>query len=74
MTDKCVSIIAADGEYFFLEGDLKLSKVAPGGWKEPGKGAVAAPFTTYLRVKFYVDGLASIRYVPECHTAHTYKQ
>jgi hypothetical protein len=50
-----------EGEYFFLEGDAKLSKVAPSTWKEPLKGTLPSPFSLFLRVQFYVDNMDMLR-------------
>ncbi|XP_063048158.1 FERM and PDZ domain-containing protein 2 [Engraulis encrasicolus] len=47
-----------DDEFFFLEPELKISKVAPDIWKkQPG-----TPFTLYLRVKFFADNVSFIQH------------
>ncbi|XP_076141347.1 FERM and PDZ domain-containing protein 2 [Alosa pseudoharengus] len=47
-----------DDEFFFLEPELKISKVAPDVWKkQPG-----CSFTLYLRVKFFVDDVSFIQH------------
>ncbi|KAL5018640.1 hypothetical protein ScPMuIL_004362 [Solemya velum] len=52
-----------DGEHFFIESDMKLHKVAPSGWKDSGKGNMATiTFTIYLRMKYYVDNLITLRH------------
>lgn len=47
---------SADDEYFFLENETKISKVAPDGWK---KGQILS-FLTFLRVKYFVDDISFI--------------
>ncbi|XP_061914083.1 tyrosine-protein phosphatase non-receptor type 13 isoform X1 [Entelurus aequoreus] len=45
-----------DDEYFFLDHETKISKVAPDSWK---KGQILS-FLVFLRVKFFVDDNAFI--------------
>ncbi|KAM9727640.1 tyrosine-protein phosphatase non-receptor type 13 isoform 1-T1 [Menidia menidia] len=45
-----------DDEYFFLDHETKISKVAPDSWK---KGQISS-FLVFLRVKFFVDDTAFI--------------
>ncbi|KAM3862683.1 LOW QUALITY PROTEIN: tyrosine-protein phosphatase non-receptor type 13 [Diretmus argenteus] len=45
-----------DDEYFFLDHETKISKVAPDSWKK----IQMAPFLVFLRVKFFVDDIAFI--------------
>uniref|UniRef100_A0A4W6C864 FERM and PDZ domain containing 2 n=1 Tax=Lates calcarifer TaxID=8187 RepID=A0A4W6C864_LATCA len=45
-----------DDEYFFLDHETKISKVAPDSWK---KGQISS-FLVFLRVKFFVDDIAFI--------------
>lgn len=49
----------SNGEYIFVDQNIKLAKYAPKGWKnETGSGVdvTGVPyFTLYLRVQFYVD-------------------
>ncbi|XP_013768980.1 tyrosine-protein phosphatase non-receptor type 13 isoform X2 [Pundamilia nyererei] len=45
-----------DDEYFFLEHETKISKVAPDSWK---KGQISS-FLVFLRVKFFVDDISFI--------------
>ncbi|XP_061083588.1 tyrosine-protein phosphatase non-receptor type 13 [Conger conger] len=42
-----------DNEFFFLEHETKISKVAPDCWKK----FAAASFVLFLRVKFFVDDI-----------------
>ncbi|XP_064174478.1 tyrosine-protein phosphatase non-receptor type 13 isoform X3 [Anguilla rostrata] len=42
-----------DNEFFFLENETKISKVAPDCWKK----FPTASFVLYLRVKFFVDDI-----------------
>ncbi|XP_036403195.1 tyrosine-protein phosphatase non-receptor type 13 [Megalops cyprinoides] len=45
-----------DDEFFFLEHETKISKVAPDSWKK----VQTASFVLFLRVKFFVDDIAFI--------------
>uniref|UniRef100_A0A8C7YKX6 Uncharacterized protein n=1 Tax=Oryzias sinensis TaxID=183150 RepID=A0A8C7YKX6_9TELE len=45
-----------DDEYFFLDHETKISKVAPDSWK---KGQISS-FVVFLRVKFFVDDISFI--------------
>ncbi|XP_061600532.1 tyrosine-protein phosphatase non-receptor type 13 [Cololabis saira] len=45
-----------DDEYFFLDHETKISKVAPDSWK---KGQISS-FLVFLRVKFFVDDVSFI--------------
>ncbi|CAB1424807.1 unnamed protein product [Pleuronectes platessa] len=45
-----------DDEYFFLDHETKISKVAPDSWK---KGQISS-FSVYLRVKFFVDDISFV--------------
>uniref|UniRef100_A0A8C4VMP6 Tyrosine-protein phosphatase non-receptor type 13 n=1 Tax=Gopherus evgoodei TaxID=1825980 RepID=A0A8C4VMP6_9SAUR len=58
-----------DNEFFFVDPDLKLTKVAPEGWKEePKKKSKAAiNFTLFFRVKFFVDDVSLIQHTLTCH-------
>uniref|UniRef100_A0A8C2F395 Tyrosine-protein phosphatase non-receptor type 20 n=1 Tax=Cyprinus carpio TaxID=7962 RepID=A0A8C2F395_CYPCA len=45
-----------DDEFFFVEPDVKLSKVAPEGWKDdPRKKKMDVNFNLFLRIKFFQD-------------------
>ncbi|KAF3708267.1 FERM and PDZ domain-containing protein 2 [Channa argus] len=54
-----------DDEYFFLDHETKISKVAPDSWK---KGHISS-FLVFLRVKFFVDDIA---YILHRLTRHQY--
>lgn len=60
-----------DGEHWFLEDDQKLHKVAPPGWKDIGKqvNILTGLFTLFVRVKYYVDSIMSLRH---SETRHLY--
>ncbi|CAG09372.1 unnamed protein product, partial [Tetraodon nigroviridis] len=45
-----------DDEYFFLDHETKISKVAPDSWK---KGQMSC-FLVFLRVKFFVDDVSFV--------------
>ncbi|XP_041646232.1 tyrosine-protein phosphatase non-receptor type 13 [Cheilinus undulatus] len=45
-----------DDEYFFVDHETKISKVAPDSWK---KGQITS-FLVFLRVKFFVDDISFI--------------
>ncbi|XP_069044948.1 FERM and PDZ domain-containing protein 2 isoform X3 [Lepisosteus oculatus] len=47
-----------DDEFFFLDHDTKISKVAPEGWK---KGTPIG-FVLFLRIKFFVDDISFIQH------------
>lgn len=45
-----------DNEFFFVDPDAKLTKVAPEGWKEePKKRRSDVPFNLFFRIKFFLD-------------------
>ncbi|XP_052054626.1 tyrosine-protein phosphatase non-receptor type 13 isoform X4 [Apodemus sylvaticus] len=58
-----------ENEYFFVDPDLKLSKVAPEGWKEEPKrkGKAAVDFTLFFRIKFFMDDVSLIQHSLTCH-------
>uniref|UniRef100_A0A2I3MNN0 Tyrosine-protein phosphatase non-receptor type 13 n=1 Tax=Papio anubis TaxID=9555 RepID=A0A2I3MNN0_PAPAN len=58
-----------DNEYFFVDPDLKLTKVAPEGWKEEPKKKTKATvnFTLFFRIKFFVDDVSLIQHTLTCH-------
>ncbi|XP_055967115.1 tyrosine-protein phosphatase non-receptor type 13 [Sorex fumeus] len=58
-----------DNEYFFVEPDLKLTKVAPEGWKEEPKkkSKNAIHFTLFFRIKFFMDDVSLIQHTLTCH-------
>lgn len=51
-----------ENEFFFVEPDAKLSKLAPEGWKEdPRKKKSDVPFNLFLRIKFFHDDVNLIQ-------------
>ncbi|KAM8800943.1 tyrosine-protein phosphatase non-receptor type 13 [Rhynchonycteris naso] len=58
-----------DNEYFFVGSDLKLTKVAPEGWKEEPKkkNKTTVNFTLYFRIKFFMDDVSLIQHTLTCH-------
>ncbi|XP_017905186.1 PREDICTED: tyrosine-protein phosphatase non-receptor type 13 isoform X6 [Capra hircus] len=58
-----------DNEYFFVDSDLKLTKVAPEGWKEEPKkkSKASVNFTLFFRIKFFMDDVSLIQHTLTCH-------
>uniref|UniRef100_A0A8C3L0M7 Tyrosine-protein phosphatase non-receptor type 13 n=1 Tax=Chrysolophus pictus TaxID=9089 RepID=A0A8C3L0M7_CHRPC len=58
-----------DNEFFFVDPDIKLSKVAPEGWKEESKKKNKPPvnFILFFRIKFFVDDVSLIQHALTCH-------
>ncbi|XP_016068553.1 PREDICTED: tyrosine-protein phosphatase non-receptor type 13 isoform X3 [Miniopterus natalensis] len=58
-----------DNEYFFVDTDLKLTKVAPEGWKEEPKkkNKATVNFTLFFRIKFFMDDVSLIQHTLTCH-------
>lgn len=57
-----LKILHTDNEFFFVDPDAKLSKVAPEGWKEdPKKRKSDVPFNLFLRIKFFLDDVNLIQ-------------
>uniref|UniRef100_A0A663LX92 Tyrosine-protein phosphatase non-receptor type 13 n=1 Tax=Athene cunicularia TaxID=194338 RepID=A0A663LX92_ATHCN len=58
-----------NNEFFFVDPDIKLSKVAPEGWKEEPKKKNKPPvnFTLFFRIKFFVDDVSLIQHTLTCH-------
>ncbi|XP_070780338.1 tyrosine-protein phosphatase non-receptor type 13 isoform X2 [Enoplosus armatus] len=57
-----------ENEFFFVEPDAKLSKVAPEGWKEdPKKKKSDVPFNLFLRIKFFIDDVNLIQHAMTKH-------
>ncbi|TSK22776.1 FERM and PDZ domain-containing protein 2 [Bagarius yarrelli] len=54
-----------DGEFFFLNHETKISKVAPDCWKK----LPSSTFTLFLRVKFFTD---DVSYILHKLTRHQY--
>lgn len=63
MLSECLSHSVSENEYFFVDPDLKLTKVAPEGWKEEPKrkGKAAVDFTLFFRIKFFMDDVSLIQ-------------
>uniref|UniRef100_A0ABM5FZW2 FERM and PDZ domain-containing protein 2 isoform X3 n=1 Tax=Pogona vitticeps TaxID=103695 RepID=A0ABM5FZW2_9SAUR len=50
-------------EFFFLDDDTKLYKVAPEGWNDKHKKKTSiVNFTVFLRIKFFVDDFSVIQH------------
>uniref|UniRef100_A0A4W6CBS6 Protein tyrosine phosphatase non-receptor type 13 n=1 Tax=Lates calcarifer TaxID=8187 RepID=A0A4W6CBS6_LATCA len=59
-----------ENEFFFVDPDAKLSKVAPEGWKEdPKKRKSDVPFNLFLRIKFFLD---DVNFIQHAMTKHQY--
>ncbi|XP_013861930.1 tyrosine-protein phosphatase non-receptor type 13 isoform X2 [Austrofundulus limnaeus] len=59
-----------ENEFFFVDSDAKLIKVAPDGWKEdPRKRRSDVPFTLFLRIKFFLD---DVNLIQHSMTKHQY--
>uniref|UniRef100_A0A672Z2N5 Protein tyrosine phosphatase non-receptor type 13 n=1 Tax=Sphaeramia orbicularis TaxID=375764 RepID=A0A672Z2N5_9TELE len=57
-----------DNEFFFVDPDAKLSKVAPEGWKDdPKKKKSDVPFNLFLRIKFFLDDVNLIQHAMTKH-------
>uniref|UniRef100_A0A4W3HCM5 Protein tyrosine phosphatase non-receptor type 13 n=1 Tax=Callorhinchus milii TaxID=7868 RepID=A0A4W3HCM5_CALMI len=57
-----------ENELFFVEPELKLSKVAPEGWKEEKKkNKMTVNFTLFLRIKFFVEDVSLIHHTLTRH-------
>ncbi|XP_038589327.1 tyrosine-protein phosphatase non-receptor type 13 isoform X2 [Micropterus salmoides] len=56
-----------ENEFFFVEPDAKLSKVAPEGWKEEKKKKSDVPFNLFLRIKFFLDDVSLIQHAMTKH-------
>ncbi|KAM4720013.1 tyrosine-protein phosphatase non-receptor type 13 isoform 2-T3 [Anableps anableps] len=55
-------------EFFFVEPDAKLTKIAPDGWKElPKKRRTDVPFNLFLRIKFFHDDVNLIQHAMTKH-------
>ncbi|XP_005874158.1 PREDICTED: tyrosine-protein phosphatase non-receptor type 13 isoform X10 [Myotis brandtii] len=61
--------VLKDNEYFFMDPDLKLTKVAPEGWKEEPKkkNKATVNFTLFFRIKFFMDDVSLIQHSLTCH-------
>ncbi|CAN9504277.1 unnamed protein product [Ophioblennius macclurei] len=57
-----------DNEFFFVDLDAKLSKVAPDGWKDdPKKRKSDVSFNLFLRIKFFLDDINLIQHAMTKH-------
>ncbi|XP_061439076.1 tyrosine-protein phosphatase non-receptor type 13 isoform X2 [Rhineura floridana] len=58
-----------ENEFFFIDPELKLTKVAPEGWKEEPKkkSKNTINFTLFFRIKFFVDDISLIQHTLTCH-------
>ncbi|TSK72179.1 Tyrosine-protein phosphatase non-receptor type 13 [Bagarius yarrelli] len=57
-----------DDEFFFIDSDGKISKVAPDGWKDdPKKRKTDVNFTLFLRIKFFHDDVSFIQHPTTKH-------
>ncbi|KAM8871469.1 tyrosine-protein phosphatase non-receptor type 13 isoform 1-T1 [Synchiropus picturatus] len=57
-----------DDEFFFVDPDAKLSRVAPEGWKEETKKKKSdVPFNLFLRIKFFVEDANLIQHAMTKH-------
>ncbi|CAG5867750.1 unnamed protein product [Menidia menidia] len=57
-----------ENEFFFIEPDAKLIKVAPDGWKDdPKKRRSDVPFNLFLRIKFFLDDVNLIQHAMTKH-------
>ncbi|XP_053112418.1 tyrosine-protein phosphatase non-receptor type 13 isoform X1 [Hemicordylus capensis] len=61
--------VLKENEFFFIDPELKLTKVAPEGWKEEPKkkSKNAINFTLFFRIKFFVDDISLIQHTLTCH-------
>ncbi|KAL0965911.1 hypothetical protein UPYG_G00287730 [Umbra pygmaea] len=57
-----------DNEFFFINLNAKLSKVAPEGWKEEAKKNKSdIQFNLFLRIKFFLDDVNMIQHTMTKH-------
>uniref|UniRef100_A0A4W3HDC8 Uncharacterized protein n=1 Tax=Callorhinchus milii TaxID=7868 RepID=A0A4W3HDC8_CALMI len=50
-------------EFFFIDHETKLHKVAPDGWKDQSKRkSIIVNFTLFLRIKFFVENFSLIQH------------
>ncbi|XP_064164989.1 tyrosine-protein phosphatase non-receptor type 13 isoform X1 [Anguilla rostrata] len=57
-----------ENEFFFIESDAKLCKVAPEGWKEdPKKKKPEVNFNLFFRIKFFLDDVNLIQHTMTKH-------
>nr|XP_014345459.1 PREDICTED: tyrosine-protein phosphatase non-receptor type 13 [Latimeria chalumnae] len=53
-----------ENEFFFVDPDMKLSKVAPEGWKDESKkkNKMTINFTLFFRIKFFIEDASFIQH------------
>lgn len=56
-------------EFFFLDKDTRLCKVAPEGWREPYPKGSMDTLTLFLRIKFFVSHYGLLQH---SHTRHQF--
>ncbi|XP_061118518.1 tyrosine-protein phosphatase non-receptor type 13 isoform X3 [Conger conger] len=57
-----------ENEFFFIEPEAKLSKVAPEGWKDdPKKKKSEVNFNLFFRIKFFLDDVNLIQHTMTKH-------
>ncbi|TRY98648.1 hypothetical protein DNTS_005895 [Danionella cerebrum] len=57
-----------DEEFYFVEPEAKLLKIAPDGWKDdPRKKKVDVVFNLFLRIKFFQDDFNAIQHTMTKH-------
>ncbi|XP_060103071.1 tyrosine-protein phosphatase non-receptor type 13 [Heteronotia binoei] len=58
-----------ENEFFFIDPELKLTKIAPEGWKEEPKkkSKNTINFSLFFRIKFFVDDCSLIQHTLTCH-------
>lgn len=54
LIQEALSVLSLDNEFFFVDNDTKISKVAPDGWKK----VPTTTFVLYFRVKFFVTDIS----------------
>ncbi|XP_039089598.1 FERM and PDZ domain-containing protein 2-like [Hyaena hyaena] len=50
-----------DKEFFFLDNETRLCKIAPEGWSEQPQKTSSNTFTLFLRIKFFVSCCAQLQ-------------
>ncbi|XP_055468411.1 FERM and PDZ domain-containing protein 2 [Psammomys obesus] len=56
-----------DEEFFFLDTDTRLCKLAPEGWREQHPKGSMNTLTLFLRIKFFVSHYGLLRHSPTRH-------
>ncbi|XP_008436151.1 FERM and PDZ domain-containing protein 2 isoform X4 [Poecilia reticulata] len=52
-----------DNEFFFVDNDTKISKVAPDSWKK----VPTTTFVLFFRIKFFVNNISLLLHKQTCH-------